>query len=57
MFLKKEIIKNIDRVSLSPNIISIDDFIELVSEKKNLQKLYKYLIFMKRICEFQKERF
>ena len=38
MFLKKEIIKNIDRVSLSPNIISIDDFIELVSEKKESPK-------------------
>lgn len=38
VFLKKEIINNIDRVSLSPNIISIDDFIELVSEKKESPK-------------------
>jgi len=28
VFLKKEIIKNIDRVTQSPNIISINDFIE-----------------------------
>ena len=38
VFLKKEIINKIDRVSLSPNIISIDDFIELVSEKKESPK-------------------
>ena len=38
VFLKKEIINNINIVSLSPVIISIDDFIELVSEKKESPK-------------------
>ena len=37
-FLKKEIIKSIKGAALSPNIISIDDFIELISEKKESPK-------------------
>ena len=37
-FLKKEIIKSIKGTALSPNIISIDDFIELISEKKESPK-------------------
>ena len=37
-FLKKEIVRSIKDTTLSPQIISIDDFIELISEKKESPK-------------------
>ena len=51
VFLKKEIVKSIKNTTLSPQILSIDDFIELISEMnespKTTQIFYLYEAYMK----------
>ena len=51
VFLKKEIVKSIKNTTLSPQILSIDDFIELISEMnespKTIQIFNLYEAYMK----------
>jgi len=51
IFLKKQILKKISSVSISPNILSIDDFIEKIADVKESprtnQLFYLYESYMK----------
>ena len=49
IFLKKQILKKISSVSISPNILSIDDFIEKIADVKESPRTNQLFICMKAI--------